>query len=67
MVDYLISSPITSITQAQENLDMGSYTTIQRYIEKLAALGILREITGQRRNRIYRAGEILRVLENRIP
>jgi len=67
MVDYLISSPITSIPQAQESLDMGSYTTIQRYIEKLAELGILREVTGQRRNRIYRAGEILKVLEERIP
>ena len=66
MVDYLISSPITSISQAQESLEMGSYTTIQRYIEKLAALGIVREATGKSRNRIYRADQILKVLEERI-
>jgi len=66
MVDYLIGSPITSIPQAQESLDMGSYTTIQRYIEKLAKLGIVREVTGKSRNRIYRADQILKVLEERI-
>jgi len=62
MVDYLIGSPITSISQAQERLDLGSYTTIQRYIEKLAALGILREVTGNKRNRIYHAIQILKIL-----
>jgi len=66
MVDYLIGSPITSIPQAQESLEMGSYTTIQRHIEKLAALGIVREVTGKSRNRIYRADQILKVLEERI-
>lgn len=66
MVDYLISTPITTITQAQANLDMGSYTTIQRYIEKLGSLGILFEVTGKNRNRIYRADHILRVLEEPI-
>jgi Fic family protein len=65
MVDYLISTPITSITQAQKSLEIGSYTTIQRYIEKLAALGIVREVTGNSRNRIYRADQILNVLEDR--
>jgi Fic family protein len=65
VVDYLISTPITSITQAQESLEMGSYTTIQRYIEKLASLGIVREVTGKSRNRIYRADQILNILEDR--
>ena len=66
MVDYLISTPITSITQAQESLEMGSYTTIQRYFEKLAALGIVREVTGKSRNRIYRADQIIKVLAEHI-
>ena len=43
LVDYLIGTPITTIQQAQESLKMGSYTTIQRRIEKLAALGIVRD------------------------
>lgn len=62
LVDYLIGTPITSIQQAQRTLQMGSYTTIQRQIEKLAALGIVREITGQERNRLYQADEILWIL-----
>jgi Fic family protein len=62
LVDYLIGTPITSIQQAQDHLNMGSYTTIQRQIEKLAALGIVREITGQHRNRLYQADEILQIL-----
>ena len=66
LVDYLISAPITSISQAQESLDMGSYTTIQRHIEKLEALGIVREVTGKGRNRIYRAEQILKILEDRL-
>jgi Fic family protein len=66
MVDYLIGTPITSISQAQENLDIGSYTTIQRNIEKLEAMDIVREVTGKSRNRIYRADQILKVLVERI-
>jgi Fic family protein len=62
-VDYLIGSPITSITQAQETLNIGSFNMVQRNIEKLEALGIVREVTGNKRNRIYHAEEILRVLE----
>ena len=63
MVDYFISTPISSITQAQEAVNLGSFTTIQRYIRKLEALGILQEVTGKARDRIYRADEILRILE----
>jgi Fic family protein len=66
MVDYLIGTPITTITQAQQSQDIGSYTTIQRYIEKLCALGIVREVTGKRRNRLYRADQIINVLEEQI-
>lgn len=66
LVDYLIGSPITSITQAQETLNIGSFNRIQRNIEKLEALGIVREVTGNKRNRIYHAEEILKVLEERI-
>lgn len=65
LVDYLISAPITSISQAQEALDMGSFTTIQRYIEKLESLGIVREVTGKGRNRIYQADQILKILDDR--
>lgn len=65
MIDYLISTPITSISQAQQLLDLGSYTTIQRYIKRLESLGIVREISGRQRDRVYRADRIFEILERR--
>jgi Fic family protein len=66
LVDYFIGSPITSISQTQESLNIGSFNMIQRNIEKLEKLGIVREVTGNKRNRIYHAGEILKILEERV-
>ncbi len=66
LVDYLIGSPITSISQAQETLDIGSFQMIQRNIEKLEELGIVHEVTGNKRNRVYHAGGILKILEERL-
>ena len=63
MVDYFISTPISSIKQAIESTSLGSFVTIQSYIEKLEALGIVREVTGKARGRIYCADEIIRILE----
>ena len=62
LVDYLLSTPITSITQAQQSLNIGSFSTVQRLIEKLESLGIVREVTGKGRNRFYRADQILKIL-----
>ena len=62
-VDYFISAPISSISQAQETSDLGNFTMIQRYFDKLIQFGIVEEITGGKRNRIYKATEILRILE----
>lgn len=66
LLDSLISSPITSISQVQENLPIPSFNTAQRNMDKLEALGIVREVTGGKRNRLYQADEILRILEERI-
>lgn len=63
MVDYFISTPISSIKQAIEATNLGSFVTVQGYIEKLEKLGVLREVTGKARGRIYSADKILRVLE----
>ena len=48
--DYFISTPISSISQTQQNTNLGSYTVIQRYFDKLVHYGVLEEITGGRRN-----------------
>jgi Fic family protein len=65
IIDYLIGKPITSITQAQADLAIGSFTTIQRYFDKLESLNILRELTGKNRNRIYCAEQIFKIIEER--
>lgn len=65
LVDYLISSPITSVSRVQENLEIRSFNAAQRNIDKLEALGIVREVTGNKRNRLYQADEIMRILEER--
>lgn len=63
VVNYFISTPISSISQAQQNTNLGGYTVIQRYFYKLLHYGVLEEITGGRRNRIFQAREILKILE----
>jgi Fic family protein len=62
-LDVLFERPILNIRQLEAALDV-PYRTAQRYIERLEEIGILREVTGQARNRLYRADEILRNLES---
>ena len=61
-LDVLLERPILNIRQLEAALDV-PYRTAQRYMEKLEELGILREVTGQARNRLYRADEIIHGLE----
>ncbi len=63
MVDYFISTPVSSIKQAQQSTGLGSFVTLQGYIEKLEVLGIVREVTGKARGRMYKADKILHILE----
>jgi Fic family protein len=61
-LDVLFERPILNIRQLEAALDV-PYRTAQRYVERLEEIGILREVTGLARNRLYRADEILLVLE----
>jgi hypothetical protein len=40
-----------------------NYPSAQRYVNHLETAGIVREITGQARNRVYQADEILSAIE----
>lgn len=62
LIDKLATNPYITIKQTAETID-ASYTTIARAIEKLVSLGIVREISGSKRNRIYCAEQILKILE----
>jgi len=61
-IDVLLERPILSIRQLEGGMDI-PYRSAQRYIEKLEQLGILREVTGRARNRVYQANAILSILE----
>ncbi len=61
-IDVLLERPILSIRQLEGAMDI-PYRSAQRYIEKLEQLGILREVTGRSRNRVYQAKTILAILE----
>jgi len=63
VLDFLFARPILSAKQLAENVGM-PFKTARQYIEKLAKAGILREVTGNARNQIYRANEIFGAMDN---
>ena len=65
VVDLLFSRPILGIPQVAEALGV-SHQSASRYVETLEAEGVLREITGRARNRVYRADELLQAIEGAI-
>jgi len=62
VVDLLFIRPILGIPQVAEALGV-SHQSASRYVKTLETEGVLREITGQARNRVYRADEVLRAIE----
>ena len=62
MVDLLFIRPLLYVRQVEEALGV-STPTAQGYINRLEDSGILREITGRARDRIYQADEVLEVIE----
>jgi Fic family protein len=61
-VDVLFARPIISVRQVEQALQI-SYKSAQRHVGRLEELGLLREITGQARSRLYCADEILRAID----
>ncbi|MFL7792445.1 MAG: Fic family protein, partial [Anaerolineae bacterium] len=62
VVDLFFIRPILGIPQVAEALGV-SHQSAGRYVEALEAEGVLREITGRARNRVYRADEVLQAIE----
>jgi Fic family protein len=65
VLGLLFERPIVTVRQVESALEV-PYRSASRYVEKLVQLGILREITGQARNRIFRADEIFSEIEDSI-
>ncbi len=62
VIDYLFSRPILTVNQLENGLNI-PYKTANDYLTKLVQAGIVREVTGHVRNRVFSADEILRVLQ----
>lgn len=63
VINFLLGAPIVSVRQVQAGINVSDYTIAHRYVEKLVQYGILQEVMGKGRNRLYRADEILCALE----
>jgi Fic family protein len=62
LVDALFLSPAITIRQAATLLEV-TYRSAQQNVDRLVQSGILREITGLKRNRIFISDEIIRAVE----
>lgn len=65
-LDLLFVRPVITVQQIETELGITS-ATAGKYIAHLESEGILREITGQVRNRVFLAKEILRAIDEPLP
>ncbi len=61
LVDQIFITPVLSIAKLAREWKM-SYPKVTRGIERLVKIGILKEVTGQRRNRLFAADQLIRLL-----
>jgi ribosomal protein S25 len=61
-VDQLAANPFLTIKGAARRLDV-AFTTAQRAVAKLEQLGIVREVSQAKRDRVYCAKALMDILE----
>lgn len=66
VIEELFLNPYVTATRLRNRLDV-TFPTVQGIIDRFVQDGILREVTGRQRNRIYCAEELLRVIEEEPP
>lgn len=62
LLDLIAANPFITVKKASEELGV-AFTTAQRGVEKLESLGILTQVNGARRDRVYCAKHVLDILE----
>ncbi len=62
LIDMLASNPYLTITKASQRLEV-AYTTIERAIKKLENLSIVSKVGKAKRDRVYCASSILKILD----
>ena len=66
IVDLLFARPIVTVNQVAEVLGI-SYQATARHVDTLVAEGLLAEITGRTRNRIFRADAVIDAIAAPLP
>ncbi len=66
VIDLLFLRPVVTIQQLETEIGV-SFATASKYVSQLQDKGILREITGQSRNRVFIAETILRTIDDPLP
>ncbi len=61
-INHLFANPVTGIRELAEVLGV-SFEAARRLVGSLEDQGVLQEITGRRRNRVYAAREVIHVLQ----
>lgn len=67
LLDLLFQRPLVNVSLVRDTLRVRSYNTANNLVEQFAALGLLEEITGGRRNRVFRYAPYWRLLEEPEP
>ncbi len=67
LLDLLFQRPLVNVNLVQESLDVRAFATANKLVERFAALGLLEEMTGGQRNRIFRYMPYWQLLEETEP
>jgi Fic family protein len=65
LIDHIFEHSTITSRRASDLVDV-TFPTAQTVISRLERLGILQEATGRRRDRVYRANEIIALLDDRL-
>ncbi|MEA2087062.1 MAG: Fic family protein [Candidatus Caldatribacteriota bacterium] len=63
LLDVIFTTPIVSFASVKKRLKTKSYQTIYNLLTKFINIGILKEVSGRKRNRIYVFQQLLDVLK----
>jgi len=64
LLDIIFINPIVSFVHIQKRLDAKSNQTIYNLLEKFIKIGILKEVSGKKRNRTFVFDQLLQILKN---
>ena len=67
LLDLLFQRPLVNVNLVKEDLDVKTFSTANKLVERFEALGLLQEITGGQRNRIFRYTPYWQLLEEPEP